>query len=401
MSKTRFSRPSAALLIAGSLLVCAPPALGQAGDNARAAPQQNPSHIEYRDATVSPDAMVSLDFAGGTLEEYVTALKRAMQPSASNILVRGDAAAVPVGPVELEDVPLWAALRLVFGDHEVGQGRGFVNVETHEGGQGRPAYSIEVQIRSPDRGDAGRQEVLVLSLKEITTPLPGDPPEVVVPAETVLTAIETALAVAEDQTDGARVRYHAESGLLVMAGDKRALVAADQVIDAIQHDVRERRDRARDLQRAQGLTNPDVLEEQLADARAEAEMAEIRMRTAEQHLEIAAQQANEMQALVDAGAASPDELRGLRMRESETEAQTQQQRILVQRAVQRVQQFEKSLQRSIQIVAGGGADNEAQALREENMMLRARLAALEAQLAKMSEDLNGRNPGGDRGGRDR
>lgn len=337
--------------------------------------------------------VLDTQFAGGTLGDYIEAVERAAGADAPTVMIRGDAEGIRVAPVDLRQIHMFSAIQLLDGDHmgadnETPYGVRSVNVGAPSGG--RPAYLVTVQGYGRSKPGAPERDFMVLPIRQITEALPGDPPEIVIPAETVLTAVETVIAIADPEGSATEIRFHPESGLLMLAGPSKALVAAEQVLGQITRDVEQRRDRARELQRAQGLTNPEQLEQQLADARAEAEMAAVRMDTAQQRSEGMAQRAEEMQKLAEAGSTSEGELRQARMELAESEAQVQEGRIIVERAMQRVQQFEKQLERSKQIVSGGGSGAGGDALREENAMLRDRLAVLEAQIAKLNEELKGR-----------
>lgn len=407
MTRTRHPARLAALapfLLTGVMLLgIVPPATAQTDDVSQMTREQRRQAIldQVRQEQTAT-TLIALDFPGGTIADYIEAIKKAIEPVASNILVRGDAGAVPMGPAMLEGVPLANALRLLAGHSQDGPNAWFVEVNTLSSPQGRPAYAVHVKMAgSPFRG-AGQTKILVLSLKEITTAFPGDPPEVVVHAETVLTAIETALAVAAGDGGEARVQYHEESGLLVMAGGSSALDSANQIVEAIADDIRTRRGRMRDLTRSQNLTNPDMLEERLADARVELEMAEVQMGRARTHMEITQQQIVEVEKRVKEGGASTNELREFHMRLSDTQTEMLERQIMAKRSAERVEQAEVKLARALEIVAGTGSPGGgAEALRKENEMLRERLAMLEARLAQITAELeanNARNSGGGRGG---
>ena len=387
-------------------LAIAPPLLAQteaagqpAREELRAATLGRAAQDQDQSAFFGP--VVETQFTGGTLADYIEAVKRAAGDDAPTVMIRGDAGTIRVAPVDLRQIHMFAAIQLLDGNHmgvdsQTPYGVKSVNVGSPSGG--RPAYLVTIEGYGRSKPGAPEREFMVLPIREITEALPGDPPEIVIPAETVLTAVETVIAIADPEGSATEIRFHPESGLLMLAGPSKALVAAQQVLVQIAQDVDQRRDRARELQRAQGLTNPDVLEQQLADARADAEMAMVRMGTAQQRSEAMAQRAEETRLLVEKGSRSEGELREARMELAESEAQVQEHRIMVERAMQRVQQFEKQLQRSKQIVSGGSSGAEGDAIRQENALLRERLAVLEAQIAKLNEELKGRaGPGGGTG----
>jgi hypothetical protein len=337
---------------------------------------------------------VSLNFHGGSLGEYVESLKAAAEREPTNILVRGDADAILVGPTELRDVSLMTALQLVSGDYQDGE-MGFKVTATNVGAQPADnAFLVAVRSFGPVSGVPVPRETCVLSLREMTTPLPGDPPEVVVPAETILMAVETVMVASGGEQAEAEIRYHPESGLLIVAGTPRALEASQRVVESIFSDVQQRRQRAREIQQIQGLSNPDALQEQLADARSQAELAEVQVQRAQHALDAARVWADEMAAQADQGTVTPPELRSIEANVQAAEATLREQQIRLDRALERVQQAEQALARSKAIAAGGGSESEAQALREENAMLRDRLAMMEAQIAELRARLEGRAGGG-------
>lgn len=342
---------------------------------------------------------ISIDFPGGTLEQYVEALKAAA-PETVNIVIRGDASGFNVDPIQLRGVGLDASLRMLEGGYQSDPATNEnvrLSIVSYPGDAsgGEPIFVLVPQRAPwPPTGRASPQrDILVLSLKELTTSLPGDPPEVVVPAETVLTAVETALGVAGANDSETKVKFHAESGLLILAGSPEVLGAANSVVNSIRDDIRERRDRARDIQKIQGLTNPDALESELADARAEAEMAMVQTETARAQAAELQQALEERKTLAGAGNASAGEVRDLQARLRDVQAAAHIQQIKADRAAQRTAQAEQALARARAIAGGGGPDSEAQALREENAMLRDRLAEMEAQLTRLQDQLAALNKG--------
>ncbi|MCC7388202.1 MAG: hypothetical protein IT431_05495 [Phycisphaerales bacterium] len=345
--------------------------------------------IEQLQATLGPT--INTTFAGGTLEDYVQAVKQAAGAAGPTIMLRGDSHEITVAPVDLRDIRMFNALQLLDGQHNPAPGS-YYRVSTDNVGQDRPAYLVAIESQGRLTGQAPR-DFRVLPIREITEALPGDPPEIVLPAETVLTAIETVLGITNDDGIETEIRFHPESGLLMLAGPTISLNAAEQVLDRIFTDVEQRRDRARELQSSQGLNNPDMVEDQLNNARAEAEMAGARVQLAEQELAFAHEELQRMQAMFDAGTVAEGEYRHLQLRVATKEAEMREQKIMLERCLQQAQQAERRLQRSKEIVNSAGAGgSETDALRAENAMLRERLAVMEAQIANLSTQLKGRDP---------
>lgn len=382
------------LLAAFALPLAAGPALSQ-GD---AAPPRLQSQVD------ALNRLISLEFPGGTLSGYLAAIEEAAAGEPLNIMVTGPADEVAVGPVELHDVAVEAAIDVVSNTtYSEGGATFLVRSDTRFVGAGRPVHRVVVErrgsmSRATDDMDSGPREVLVLQIKPLTTPLPGDPPETAVPAETVLTAVETAIAVSIGDGDRTELKYHAASGLLMLSGPDMALIAAREVVRQIEQETEHRRDRARDLQQMRGLADPEDLEEQLADARAELEMLQVRARVEAQRLGLYEQEMEKLEQGYAAGAVGESEVHGAKFDMAEARALVEEQAIAVERQEQRVGQLERALERARAIAAGGGVETEAAALREENAMLRDRLAVLEAQLRALQERLASQG-GGAGGGR--
>jgi hypothetical protein len=380
--------------LATSLCLAAPITAQPATWSAEEREARRAAALEEMQAALGP--ILNADFPGGTLADYIDTVKRAgAEHEAPTIMVRGDADSLPVGPVELRQIAMYSALQLLDGMHADPERGQFFRVNTRNVGTpagGQPAFLVEIESQ-------GRPEVApprdfrVLPIREITEALPGDPPEIVLPAETVLTAIETVLGIASADGAATEIRYHPESGLLMLAGPVNSLNAAEQVLDRIFTDVEQRRDRAREMQRSQGLNDPDVLEDQLNNARAEAEMSGARVQLAEQQLAFTHEELDRLRTMFDAGTVAEGEYRELQLRMAVKEAEVREQQIMLERALQQVHQAERRLQRSKEIVANTGAGGaEADALREENAMLRERLAVMEAQIANLNTQLKGRDP---------
>lgn len=379
-------RPHLAILAAACLTSSLAPALSVAQSNVT---QGQPAGLGRQ---ARAEVLVSVNFTGGTLADYADALTQAARPNPANIILRGNAEQVFIGPATLEKASISSALMAVGGEYISGNERLLVTTQEFSSAQGyagpdtdrgQPVYSVQV-LESSRRstGQPERREIIVLQIKELTTPLPGDPPESVVPAENVLTAIEAVLDISGNAED-TEIKYHAPSGLVMLAGPESALQSAQEVLHQLTRDVNNRRERARVLQDHQGLTNPEMLENDLADAQAKLEMAAVRMHVASERLELAERSTQEIQKQVEAGFASEGEMRNHNFQLIESQAEVEESRIEMQRQEQRVEQLHRALERSREITTGGNDSDQIVALREENTMLRDRLAMMEAQIAEL------------------
>lgn len=199
-----------------------------------------------RDAVAAParerpaPMIVSLAFPGGTLGQFVAAVRQA-QPDA-NIVVVPLAAEVVVPPMEVRRTGLEQALEsaclVADGPHEV-------RVKEFAG-PGQPVYTIlvntsrraEGQARNAATAAAAAQRVF--SLNELTRPR-GDGLDPL-PVATILSAVE--LAAGEDGK-APLLRYHADSGLLLVRGTPAQVSHAIEALDVLQRDFEARAARQR------------------------------------------------------------------------------------------------------------------------------------------------------------
>src|SRR5688500_8384466 len=91
-------RTSTALLVLSGLLSGAPPAPAQ----------QQPAAAPNVPKTSGP--VVSIDFAGGTVNDFIGAVQKAAAPAAVNVIRPAEAAAVPAPPISLRNVTVQTAL---------------------------------------------------------------------------------------------------------------------------------------------------------------------------------------------------------------------------------------------------------------------------------------------------
>ena len=194
---------------------------------------QEPETAPRRPAA-APAVTVTLQFEGGTLATFVREVRGA-QPKA-NIVVAGKAAEAMLPPIDLRDAGLMQALQgaceVAESDHEV-RVRDFV-------GPGEPVLTIvadEKPARSRrDAAEPVRREppamTKVFSLGRLTAPsrFPGDEPFRV---ETILSAIE---AATQDDKMPPVLRFHRDSGLLIVRGVPEQLVGVEMLLSVLEND---------------------------------------------------------------------------------------------------------------------------------------------------------------------
>lgn len=245
--------------------------------------------------SVFQDATFDLAFPGGTVTQYVEAINKAA--GGSRIVVRPSAASLEAPPVRLTGVNVGHAAAVLDGLTEL-QGETMSRIYIRDVG----GVFIIGASSEDDRRLVGTH---VWSIQHLIG-------SEALPADDVLAAVETALAVFPDPAD---VRFHVETGILIARAPEDQLEAIDRVLDAIEQSVESIRDeRARREHR----------EEHAADLAQVRREAEFRMRSLQ--LEI-----DEVEAMLHAGHAELDELEALAERGNARRSEIDEARIEIQR----------------------------------------------------------------------
>lgn len=173
---------------------------------------------------------VSLQFAGGSLADYVKALKEAT-PNFNIVLAVPEAKDIRLPAFKLDSVSFYPALRLLQGDYRLDDGttiRLLVNDMggPREGETANPVYKIWGERQETRKPPA---QVRVWNIGALIGPERK--------AEDVLTAVETAVGLLPCQ-ENAKIRYHAETSLVVACGEEAQLLAIERVVDGIRQGVR-------------------------------------------------------------------------------------------------------------------------------------------------------------------
>ncbi len=186
---------------------------------------------------------VTVEFRGGTLSGFVAAVQGAGKDI--NILLPAEADNVRVPALTLKRVGVESALAAVA---DIIDDRYQVHVKTHRG-SGQPVHAVRVQERRKgSRGTsttvAGNTRpvsgVRVFSLNPLTKTQPTDPAgsKIAMSPETVITAIDTGLAVSAQQGQAKPdIRHHQESGLLFVRGTIEQTVLVQNVIERLTRDI--------------------------------------------------------------------------------------------------------------------------------------------------------------------
>ncbi len=180
-------------------------------------------------------AKVSLNFEGGSLSNFVQAVRKAAAPEPFNAIVNGDGAEPVLPPIDLRGVTLGtlatAAARSAMGTE--------LSVIRDE--DGTAAYVFRY---FPPRLAGTDRHTDVLSLRELFEARPTDPDGVAVTLtpSTVLSAVENAASMGDEPLVApANIKYHEESALLFIRGTEDQIRAVRTAINLMQNDVAGRR----------------------------------------------------------------------------------------------------------------------------------------------------------------
>ncbi|MBN8598646.1 MAG: hypothetical protein J0L78_13330 [Planctomycetes bacterium] len=189
------------------------------------------------------DTLITLDFRGGTIGDYVNAIRSAAGAKPVNVLFNEETAGLPMYMVRLTNASVWSALGAVERNTIDEDGQSLqvrIGRSTTPPPGGVPTYSISSDIsRMPSR-QSQQQQVIVLSLNPIIG-LPGrakDQTASNLEAKSVLSAIELAVSlISAPNTPPPVLQFHEPSGLLFVKGDAHQQRAAKEVIARLQDDV--------------------------------------------------------------------------------------------------------------------------------------------------------------------
>jgi len=194
-----------------------------------------PAQSEQADA-VQP---IDLNFRGGSAADYLQALRDAAEYL--NVVVMPDVAQVRMEPVELKRVDPTAAVRLLHGlRQECPEGAIVLTVDTIAGELFRSTvYTVSAvpEVRGRPRTATDSE---VWSLAEILGSGAA--------AADVLTAVETALAMFDEDDQPAEVSFHEETSLLMACARPEQVEAVNDVVAALTDAVRSKQPAKRALE---------------------------------------------------------------------------------------------------------------------------------------------------------
>lgn len=371
-------RPALGSLVRGMVLAGIV-ATGPAAPGVLAQEQEQQRAVSpFRDSTPPPRTF-AVTFGGGSLREYVKAIREAAGDIPVNVMLTGDEDSLVLPEIVLEQVTVENAVEAL----------GFVRTESSEvsvygTGQGdEQVFAVNVQARRAaaerntaiDSTDEPSFEVFSLArLLEAPADEEGGPTADI---STMLTAIDTAMEMAGGG-DATEIKFHPDSGLLIVKGDQRETKIVANLINELYSDVTRRRSELRDLKN------------QLSEAATRVQAAEVQLHAQRGELEIARTQLEQMEKMREGGFVGEAEVSQASVRIQQLTGEMEVREIELQQKQERVAALHSQIEA---LRARSGAPSSADAIRAEISRLEEQLAVLREKLANM-EGRKGAGQGG-------
>jgi hypothetical protein len=311
---------------------------------------------------------LNIDFAGGTLGQFVDALSTAMKNTVSDgfvnvVFADAKTAQYPVPAIKFRRVTLESALKAVANPRLHGKSGQVPVVDQVSGRAGAPVYVIStadagVRIASGEPA----QHVEVFDIRDLAR---GG-----TKVETVLTAVETAIRM-EGANPEPQVKFHEDSGLLILRATNEQIDSARQVVghmtDAARGAARQDAARERQKQIAEVNNAVELLYAKLSDVKA----TEMTVRHAADQAKWAVSQAND-----------PAHAQQARAEVDRTSAELIHAQLATEKLERELRMREQILAQ-LRAVEMGVSDSggEVARLRAENAELRSRIGELEKKTA--------------------
>jgi hypothetical protein len=199
---------------------------------------QNSSSNAGRPSRASGENLITLEFAGGNVAQYIDAVRQASDNA--NIVVIGDVTPIQMPSVRLKNVDTWAAVNIL---NELPQQQKdlLVNIQASiSSDESDQARVYTVSAMTTRAGSLGASvESTVISVADV---LQGQ-----MTADDLLTAVKIAVDVVGMADEPADIKFHKETGLLIARGSADQVSAIHQVVEQLREQ----------LQRSQSMTSPD------------------------------------------------------------------------------------------------------------------------------------------------
>ncbi|MBI4602512.1 MAG: hypothetical protein HY721_11185 [Planctomycetes bacterium] len=185
-----------------------------------------------------PSEIISFDFPGGTLVQYIEAVKRAA--GELNVVVGEGADKVTMPPVALKRVTVDTAFKLVETSARSDEAARVDSIPIGAR-EGAATYVVNVRlsrkpsVMAPREPAETEKDFRVYPLKGVMstqTAGPGAKPPLQV--QSILTAIDTALGIqVKEGAEKPAIKFHEDTGLLLVHGTLNQVNIVDDVVEAL------------------------------------------------------------------------------------------------------------------------------------------------------------------------
>ena len=307
----------------------------------------------------------AVNFEGGSVESFVNALRQAAGDIPVNIIVSGHTEGLQLPAIILEHVNVRNAVKSL--EHLMVEPYA-IDVGMTDEGLANGVMSIAVVKRTPrgpQRNTAQNvfpepeNRLEVISLTEL---LEGTGEEGAnADTATLLTAIDTALAMADD-AQTAELKFHPDSHLLIVSGSARQTDLVKRLINEVHDDVIRRRQ----------FTSQ--LKNEMRHAEIEAQKAEVEIQAARSDFEIARREFDQLKALRDSGMVGESEMMAAERQIQQIQSQMEIAELEREQRMTRLHAIAEQLDASEQRFA---APSTEEAIKAEIDRLRSRIRDLE------------------------
>ncbi len=290
-------RTSTALFVLSGLLASAAPA-----------PAQSPPEQAGSRSQLSKNAgpVVSIDFPGGTINDFIKAVQKAAAPAAVNVIRPAEAASVQAPPISLRNVTVKTALEsLRFAFQDSGEHR--FQVEDFGGDAGsEPVYAVRygrMSSRAAAPPPADDRTIEVFSIRDLIEPTnPGADPSGTISRDHILSAVDTALRLDDRQNETPpEIKYHQDTGLLIVRGTGEQVNLIRALLLRVRDDAKSRR------------SDAEVFGSQLRGLEGELRRMMTELDVKKKEADMLKARLDRSRKLRDAGTASEDELAAIEL----------------------------------------------------------------------------------------
>lgn len=195
------------------------------------------------EAQPSTPSLLSLTFNGGPIGDYILAVRKAAGRTPVNVVYKHNADRIGLPPLEISMVTLQTAVQMLEWVHDPMPTGSEFDIERIAMDGGEPVFVLSV--RAGFKGPAMVPPTTsVFSIRSIIEAAPTDPADtpVTLSPSVVLSALESILSVqAEDGAAAPVLKFHADSGLVVVKALPEQVTLVSRAIATMQEDIAHRR----------------------------------------------------------------------------------------------------------------------------------------------------------------